>query len=147
MNPWGVESEWDRAGPPIGKRGRGGWWVNSSARAQAAGRGVYLKKLDFILTELNAVGEKKRFYILFLQLFQREIGIALAPHAHAHSTFPLPLVRLALRAWSFRCWYPSRRIQFQGADALATALLGQQRRLAVRGELAREVGPLGALDS
>ena len=54
MNPWGVESEWDRAGPPIGKRGRGGWWVNSSARAQAAGRGVYLKKLDFILTELNA---------------------------------------------------------------------------------------------
>ena len=54
MNPsWGVESEWDRAGPPIGKRGRGGWWVNSSARAQAAGRGVYLKKLDFILTELT----------------------------------------------------------------------------------------------
>ena len=53
MNPWGVESEWDRAGPPIGKRGRGGWWVNSSARAQAAGRGVYLKKLDFILTELK----------------------------------------------------------------------------------------------
>ena len=43
MNPWGVESEWDRAGPPIGKRGRGGWWVNSSARAQAAGRGVYLE--------------------------------------------------------------------------------------------------------
>ena len=128
-----------------------------------------LKKLDFILTELNAFccnssfrvqggflflfwangsdGKKKRFYILFLQLFQCEIGIALAPHAHAHSTFPLPLVRLALRAGSFRCWYPSRRIQFQGADALATALLGQQRRLAVRGELAREVGPLGALDS
>jgi hypothetical protein len=81
-------------------------------------------------------------YIIVVSRKQRDVGgESRRDIANRASSF------FEVRAWSFRCWCPSCYIQ--GADALATALFGQheQRRLAVRGELAREVGPLGALDS